>query len=102
MKSLKNDYKLFNSELDNRKNILNEKLIIDCILSADDIRLYDGIGRTMFENPKSIFITGGTGFVGAHLVTKLLSETSSNLYLLVRSENETRAKNKVFSTFQKY
>ena len=48
--------------------------------------------KTCFENPlspnidspKSIFLTGATGFLGAYLLKELLCQTTADVYCLVR------------------
>lgn len=37
------------------------------------------------RSPKSIFLTGSTGFLGAYLLLELLAKTTANVYCLVRS-----------------
>lgn len=44
-----------------------------------------------FKPPKHIFLTGATGFVGAHLLADLCRLTSSTLYCLVRAETQKEA-----------
>jgi thioester reductase-like protein len=44
-----------------------------------------------FEAPRNIFLTGGTGFVGAYLIRELLERTKAKLHCLVRAENEQAA-----------
>ena len=39
------------------------------------------------RNPKSIFLTGSTGFLGAYLLVELLAKTTANVYCLVRSSD---------------
>jgi thioester reductase-like protein len=36
------------------------------------------------DSPKSIFLTGATGFLGAYLLKELLCQTTANIYCLVR------------------
>jgi len=42
---------------------------------------------TDWENPKAIFLTGATGFLGAYLLFELLQKTSADIYCLVRAKN---------------
>ncbi len=41
-----------------------------------------------WQNPKSIFLTGSTGFLGVYLLYELLQNTTAKIYCLVRCEND--------------
>jgi len=40
-----------------------------------------------FENPSEVFLTGGTGFLGAHLLSELLLRTGARVHCLVRAQD---------------
>ncbi|MEL6157718.1 MAG: amino acid adenylation domain-containing protein [Cyanobacteria bacterium J06554_11] len=46
-------------------------------------------------NPKTIFMTGATGFVGAYLLNELLQQTTADIYCLTRAENLLAARQKI-------
>ncbi len=52
--------------------------------------------------PKHIFLTGGTGFLGAFIIRELLEETDADIYCLVRAANELEAKTKLQKNLQQY
>ncbi|WP_367142503.1 thioester reductase domain-containing protein [Chryseobacterium sp.] len=54
------------------------------------------------ENPKSIFLTGVTGFVGIHLLQELLDTTEADIYCLVRAQDEFHALEKINKCFQQF
>ncbi len=41
--------------------------------------------------PKNIFITGATGFLGGYLLKELLDQTTAEIYCLIRAENDAKA-----------
>ncbi|MCC5624776.1 thioester reductase domain-containing protein [Nostoc sp. CHAB 5715] len=52
--------------------------------------------------PKNIFLTGGTGFLGAFLIRELLQETKADIYCLVRAANAEEGKSKLQKNLQQY
>jgi thioester reductase-like protein len=52
--------------------------------------------------PNNIFLTGGTGFLGAFLIYELLEQTTADIYCLVRSPNLTEGKNKLKKNLEQY
>lgn len=50
----------------------------------------------------NVLLTGATGHLGVNILDKLLSETSYNIYLLVRSESDEQAYNRVNSILKHY
>lgn len=61
-----------------------------------------GFDPKQLENPKTIFLTGVTGFVGIHLLQELLDTTSANIYCLVRAQDEFHAMEKIDSCYKQY
>jgi len=53
-------------------------------------------------NPKSVLITGATGFLGAYLVRELLDTTQAEILCLVRAENEADGLRRVRANLDTY
>jgi thioester reductase-like protein len=53
-------------------------------------------------NPKNIFLTGGTGYLGAFIIKELLTETPATIYCLVRAADVAEAKSKLIKNLQQY
>jgi amino acid adenylation domain-containing protein/thioester reductase-like protein len=51
--------------------------------------------KLFINQPKHIFLTGATGFLGVHLLQELLDQTSANIYCLLRAKNVVDGKNKL-------
>jgi len=54
------------------------------------------------ESPKSVLLTGGTGYLGAHLLYELLKETNALIYCLIRGENQEHITQRLMSTLEFY
>lgn len=57
----------------------------------EDCRLADHIETASLQtesNINSIFVTGATGYLGAHMVTEILNDTSCQVYCLIRKQAE--------------
>lgn len=52
--------------------------------------------------PDNVFLTGGTGFLGAFLIYELLTQTDADVYCLVRATDESAGRNKLKQNLQKY
>ncbi|PHJ58160.1 polyketide synthase [Nostoc linckia z18] len=52
--------------------------------------------------PKNIFLTGGTGFLGAFIIRELLQETKADIYCLVRADSVEAGKTKLQNNLQQY
>ncbi len=74
---------------------------------------YSKISKLISQNKKqnkkykmklegNILLTGATGFVGAHVLNKLISETKANIYCLVRSSKNKTAKERLQDTMNFY
>ncbi|MBX3630048.1 MAG: amino acid adenylation domain-containing protein [Nitrosomonas sp.] len=53
-------------------------------------------------DPKAIFLTGATGFLGSFLLHELLQQTPAVIYCLVRADSDASAFDKLKHTLQKY
>lgn len=54
------------------------------------------------KHVKSIFVTGGTGFLGAFLLQELLQECEADIYCLVRANSHEEAYKKIKSNLDYY
>ncbi|MEA5514995.1 thioester reductase domain-containing protein [Nodularia sp. UHCC 0506] len=54
------------------------------------------------DEPKHIFLTGGTGFLGAFIIRELLQETDADIYCLVRAANVEEGKSKLQKNLEQY
>ncbi len=54
------------------------------------------------HKPQAAFLTGGTGFLGVHILADLLSTTTLRVYCLVRATNEEDGLHKLHKQFQFY
>jgi thioester reductase-like protein len=54
------------------------------------------------SNPQNIFLTGGTGYLGAFVVKELLEKTQANIHCLVRATNIVEGKSKLQKNLQQY
>lgn len=54
------------------------------------------------DQPRQIFLTGATGFLGAFLLHDLLQKTTATIYCLVRAANLEEAKQKLRKNLQLY
>jgi thioester reductase-like protein len=52
--------------------------------------------------PKTIFLTGGTGFLGAFIIAELLKQTSAVIYCLVRAKSAEDGKRRVQKNLESY
>lgn len=60
------------------------------------------ISHQLPGEPKRIFLTGATGFLGAFLLNDLLKQTSANIYCLVRVASLEEGKQKIYNNLTRY
>ena len=63
-----------------------------------------GVGMAPVANrpPWSVMLTGATGFLGAHLIQQLLTQTDAEVVALVRDRNERRAMDRLRSHLKRH
>jgi thioester reductase-like protein len=52
--------------------------------------------------PRSVLLTGATGFLGAHLVRELLDQTSASIHCLARAQDDAHAQRRVLDAVRGY
>jgi thioester reductase-like protein len=87
-------------ERDERLIVL-EQMLADAQL-LPDINITDSLPRGNQSDPSGIFLTGVTGFVGAHLLVELLIRTRATVYCLVRATNEEVAWKRLKQVFAQF
>lgn len=60
-----------------------------------------GAGRHM-HTPAAIFLTGATGFLGAHILAELLASTDVQVFALVRAADNVSGRKRLEQTLQSY
>ncbi|NEQ65329.1 MAG: NAD-dependent epimerase/dehydratase family protein, partial [Symploca sp. SIO2D2] len=99
-----NNLKIFQLQIANATNYQKENNVNSIDLSSEVV-LDSSIKPQHsyhFTKPKSIFITGVTGFVGAFLLQELLNQTSADIYCLVRSPNANFGKMRIKKNLESY
>jgi len=74
---------------------LNAEAVLDSTIQLPAVPVKD-------LKPKSIFLSGATGFLGAYLLYELLVQTTANIYCLVRAENADEGKKRLQSKLESY
>jgi thioester reductase-like protein len=75
---------------------LQAEAVLDPSIRPDNLPAYK------FSEPKNIFLTGVTGFLGAFLVWELLHQTQANIYCLVRADDHQFATARIRNNFKRY
>ncbi|WP_367136893.1 thioester reductase domain-containing protein [Saccharothrix sp. HUAS TT1] len=71
------------------------------IALADDIRPAAEVVRVAVD-PREVFLTGATGFLGAFLLRDLLRDTDARVHCLVRADSEEQAREKLDANLRWY
>jgi amino acid adenylation domain-containing protein/thioester reductase-like protein len=62
----------------------------------------NGLTYEPVKNPKDIFLTGATGFLGAYLLEGLLEKTDAQIHCLIRAEDWATAEVRLKKNLEKY
>lgn len=84
-----------------KAEMITNELIKDSELHID-FRIDKLPDTNILTNPKNIFLTGTTGFVGSHLLEELLLQTSASIYCLVRASSSEEGLERIKNTFMKF
>ncbi|WP_274522974.1 thioester reductase domain-containing protein [Saccharothrix sp. ALI-22-I] len=68
---------------------------------ADDIRPAAEVVRVA-DDPREVFLTGATGFLGAFLLRDILRDTTARVHCLVRADSEEQARDKLDANLRWY
>jgi len=91
------------SEVKDTKNVNAATPILNLKAEAVlDPTIHPGTVPHALGEPKKIFLTGGTGFLGAFIIQELLQETNADIYCLVRAANAEEGKSKLQKNLQQY
>ncbi|MEL7407802.1 MAG: amino acid adenylation domain-containing protein, partial [Cyanobacteria bacterium J06558_2] len=80
----------------------SEKVDLSAEIFLDPEIVPGGNPVNITATPKSILITGATGFLGAFLLHELLQQTTADIYCLIRAENKTQAKERIENKLKSY
>ncbi|AFZ24738.1 thioester reductase-like protein [Cylindrospermum stagnale PCC 7417] len=75
---------------------LAAEVILDSTIQPD-IASYVAV-----DEPKHIFLTGGTGYLGAFVIQELLQKTQADIYCLVRADHAAEGKIKLQKNLETY
>lgn len=64
--------------------------------------IYPVNAESYVQNPKEIFLTGATGFLGAFLLHELLQKNDVKIHCLVRASSQAGGFNKLKKNFERY
>lgn len=82
--------------------ISTEMLLSDLVLSEDWEQLLKKSKTLSHKTTNTVFMTGATGFLGIHLLEKILKNTDNQIRTLVRAKNKTEALERIQKTAEKY
>ena len=80
---------------DNTEVNLAEEAVLDPAIRPE--RTFTGISE-----PKRIFLTGATGFLGAYLLQELIDKTNADIYCLIRAVDSDAAERRLTDNLKKY
>jgi len=60
------------------------------------------VNAKSISEPQAVLLTGGTGWVGAHLLSELLSRTRATIYCLIRGSSKAEAHQRLINALRQY
>ncbi len=82
--------------------LVESEFEIDKKLAIDFVPADVSVPIEQITHPRSIFLTGATGFLGAFLLWELLQQTSADVYCLVRADSEAEARDRLRRSLMGY
>ncbi|VEU33646.1 unnamed protein product [Pseudo-nitzschia multistriata] len=91
----------------NKVDMQAEALSLDPSIYPFATRKGDAMSRFRFESsallkPRVVFLTGGTGYLGSHILSELLKIPGLTTICLARAENDAAARERLLKTMDKY
>ncbi|MFC8585774.1 thioester reductase domain-containing protein, partial [Streptomyces sp. NPDC057217] len=68
---------------------------------AEDIRPAAEVVRSV-DDPREVFLTGASGFLGAFLLRDLMRSTTARVHCLVRGDDEAQARARLWANLERY
>ncbi|WP_293105514.1 FkbM family methyltransferase, partial [Moorena sp. SIO3I6] len=84
------------TQVTNQVKDLRAEVILDSKIQNQSVAFED------ITEPKNIFLTGATGFLGVYLLSELLEQTQGNIYCLVRATSSEKGKQRLQRALESY
>jgi amino acid adenylation domain-containing protein/thioester reductase-like protein len=97
-----NIHQLSNYISDPAKELEEEMVDLETEATLESNIRWDGSPYDHSVKPKSIFVTGSTGYLGAHLIHGLLSHTDAHIHCLVRASSPEEGNSRITGVLKKY
>ncbi|MCK4935126.1 MAG: amino acid adenylation domain-containing protein, partial [Simkaniaceae bacterium] len=91
--------KIDNSKKEPFSNWRNRETTLDASINIDGVL---PLTKDQYTDPKKIFLTGATGFVGAFFLRELLEKTNAKIYCLVRAKSDPEAEERLIEVLKTY
>ena len=75
----------------------NKETLFDIKVSKDL-----AVDNNQYKNPKAVFLTGATGFVGAFVLKSLLEDTKAKIYCHVRADSNEEGLSRIKENLKRY
>lgn len=72
---------------------------VDDVLSRNNFNNFKSISKI---NPGNILITGGTGYLGSHIIYEFLKENQGDIYCLIRQKNNVNTRYRLLQSLRFY
>ncbi|WP_127025329.1 thioester reductase domain-containing protein, partial [Chroococcidiopsis cubana] len=89
-------------QLTSKNTTTNDTLDLETEVILDQTIYPEHNYDSLNSEPKAIFLTGATGFLGAFLLQELLQQTQAEIYCLVRATDRDSARSKIQNNLEKY